>query len=139
MQTADGGGESPPDKKDVFVHSPTPALLVIGSFDQLTDGPATPHHSKDPLAQHANSNAHSTFITSAIYLVDYHPRRSGLLFLQQPFCKHISAKGSSNGYILVAACELWHTVFLRQLRQPGNDDKPADTVALAGPAPRQST
>jgi hypothetical protein len=29
MQTADGGGESPPDKKDVFVHSPTPALLVM--------------------------------------------------------------------------------------------------------------
>jgi hypothetical protein len=29
METADGGGESPPDKKDVFVHSPTPALLVM--------------------------------------------------------------------------------------------------------------
>jgi hypothetical protein len=36
METADGGGESPPDKKDVFVHSPTPALLVM--VISLNDG-----------------------------------------------------------------------------------------------------
>jgi hypothetical protein len=36
MQTADGGGESPPDKKDVFVHSPTPALLVMSCSASAT-------------------------------------------------------------------------------------------------------
>jgi hypothetical protein len=32
MPTADGGGESPPDKKDVFVPRPTCALLVMARF-----------------------------------------------------------------------------------------------------------
>jgi hypothetical protein len=35
METAAGGGESPPDKKDVFVHSPTPALLVMVGMRRL--------------------------------------------------------------------------------------------------------